>query len=545
MELRQSRSSGVTQGDFLKTHNFLQPLEGGPENSAKEDNTVDINLKLPSAAPSTRVVEHVRPGGIGTYSISCLPYTTQKVPKSEANDLPVVSVTSNDINDSNCSIYYTGGSFMLLDESTTKKGHPRTTKKGHPRMENLGNINLEKDPAKVAQWPSDWPSQSSFNHCSSVSLLTSSQDHRVAAHKNQSFMEMLKSAKRSYSMEEEDEEDLSIKQEPSTCQKGDLRVKVDGNNSDQKANTPRSKHSATEQRRRCKINDRQKILEYIGTMFAVRRFQMLRGLIPENDQKKDKASFLLEVIEYIQYLQEKVNRYEGPYPGSNSEPAKLYPQNDNHMSNGAVAQPLAANSVTNPVLLGSAKLNEKGMAFTSNIPRNAHTQVGCNMINSIDFKTVNALSGSTTKAGPVSFPLQSHVYTPPISSCAVTQPPAKIPQLELWQCRTSECVPSATDVKLNDQELSLDGGSINISTIYSQGLLNTLTCALQNSGVDLSRASIAVQVDVGKRADNRQCTPDFIVKSGETPSNDTSVLRGRVGGISNESDHAFKKLKTG
>lgn len=37
---------------------------------------------------------------------------------------------------------------------------------------------------------------------------------------------------------------------------GELRVKVDGKSTDQKANTPRSKHSATEQRRRSKINDR-------------------------------------------------------------------------------------------------------------------------------------------------------------------------------------------------------------------------------------------------------------------------------------------------
>lgn len=33
-------------------------------------------------------------------------------------------------------------------------------------------------------------------------------------------------------------------------------MKVDGKSTDQKPNTPRSKHSATEQRRRSKINDR-------------------------------------------------------------------------------------------------------------------------------------------------------------------------------------------------------------------------------------------------------------------------------------------------
>ena len=38
---------------------------------------------------------------------------------------------------------------------------------------------------------------------------------------------------------------------------GEIRVKVSGQSSDQKPITPRSKHSATEQRRRCKINDRQ------------------------------------------------------------------------------------------------------------------------------------------------------------------------------------------------------------------------------------------------------------------------------------------------
>ena len=83
---------------------------------------------------------------------------------------------------------------------------------------------------------------------------------------------------------------------------------------------------------------------------------MLRGLIPHGDQKRDKASFLLEVhnmskcydlfslinlvvvaetwlfqpfcpqvIEYIQFLQDKVQKYEGPFHGWNNEPPKLMP----------------------------------------------------------------------------------------------------------------------------------------------------------------------------------------------------------------------------
>ncbi|CAH8355092.1 unnamed protein product [Eruca vesicaria subsp. sativa] len=67
-----------------------------------------------------------------------------------------------------------------------------------------------------------------------------------------------------------------------------------------KSKTPRSKHSATEQRRRSKIND---------------RFQMLRQLIPNSDQKRDKASLPLEVNEYIHFLG-KVDKHKVvPYQG--------------------------------------------------------------------------------------------------------------------------------------------------------------------------------------------------------------------------------------
>jgi hypothetical protein len=104
--------------------------------------------------------------------------------------------------------------------------------------------------------------------------------------KSQSFMDMIRSAKGSSQEDDlDDEEDFIMKKESSSTSQShrvDLRVKADvrGSPNDQKLNTPRSKHSATEQRRRSKIND---------------RFQMLRQLIPNSDQKRDKASFLLEV----------------------------------------------------------------------------------------------------------------------------------------------------------------------------------------------------------------------------------------------------------
>ncbi|KAG2661225.1 hypothetical protein PVAP13_1KG489900 [Panicum virgatum] len=81
-----------------------------------------------------------------------------------------------------------------------------------------------------------------------------------------------------------------------------------GSSGDQGPSTPRSKHSATEQRRRTKIND---------------RLEILRELLPHGDQKRDKASFLLEVIEYIRFLQEKVQKYESAHPQKNHEDSSM------------------------------------------------------------------------------------------------------------------------------------------------------------------------------------------------------------------------------
>uniref|UniRef100_A0A0A9CQH2 Uncharacterized protein n=1 Tax=Arundo donax TaxID=35708 RepID=A0A0A9CQH2_ARUDO len=56
---------------------------------------------------------------------------------------------------------------------------------------------------------------------------------------------------------------------------------------------------------------------------------------------------------------------------------------------------------------------------------------------------------------------------------------------------------------LNNPELAIDEGTISLSSQYSQGLLSTLNHALEYSGIDLSQASISVQINLGKRASKR------------------------------------------
>ncbi|KAA8542354.1 hypothetical protein F0562_023510 [Nyssa sinensis] len=253
-----------SQGGYLKTRDFLQ-LEQGGRNNGKEESTVEKTTSEkplpPAPAPS---VERLLPGGIGTYKS-----VVQKGKTGKEN---------------------IAGDSHVIRDAGMKIGGQWTTSE------------------RLSQ-----SSSNSLRNSTPFSSLSSSQPSSVQ--KNQSLMNIIKTAKGTHEEEDDDEDDFDLKKEPSSHYKGNLTVKVDGKSTDQKANTPRSKHSATEQRRRSKIND---------------RFQMLRELIPHSDQKRDKASFLLEVIEYIQVLQEKVHKYEGSYQGWNHDPAKLMPWRNNH-----------------------------------------------------------------------------------------------------------------------------------------------------------------------------------------------------------------------
>ncbi|XP_062158437.1 transcription factor BIM1 isoform X2 [Alnus glutinosa] len=407
---------------------------------------------------------------------------------------------------------------------------------------------------KLGQWtPSERPSQSSTsnsnsnnnnnnNHRNSFSSLSSSQ---ATGQKNKSFMEMIQSAKVGNAEEDDldDEEEFVLKKEPSTtvttAHRGELRVKVDGKSSDQKANTPRSKHSATEQRRRSKIND---------------RFQMLRELIPHSEQKRDKASFLLEVIEYIQFLQEKVQKYEGSYQGWNHEPEKLMPWRNNHRpTESYVDQSRVINSGSAPALVFAEKFDEKNICVSPTIAGSAQHPVESDVSTVTTFKQMDHHPGITKKAMPFPMPLQSNFFTPVRTSAAVPELPPKLvsdgkdipsqPQPQLCQMRACTTDGTATSDKLKEQELTVEGGTISISSVYSQGLLSTLTQALQSSGVDLSQASISVQIELGKRSNGRVSGSPSIVKDKHVPASNHGTTRSRL--VSAEdSEKALKKLKT-
>ncbi|KAL3512402.1 hypothetical protein ACH5RR_025119 [Cinchona calisaya] len=522
------------QGGFLKTHDFLQPLEQGNKNVTKEEDEVEVKdvEKSPPAAPPPSNVEHLLPGGIGTYSIT---YFNQRFPKPEGGSAYMMaqSSTANNINDenSNCSSY-TGSGFTLWDESAVKKG--KTGKENNAEDRTV----LREAGANVGagQWrtSSEPPSQSFSNYKHNATTLSSlSSSQPSSAQRNHSFVNMITSANSFQEEDDEEEEEFVIKKEPSSHPKGNLSVKVDGKNNDQKPNTPRSKHSATEQRRRSKIND---------------RFQKLREIIPHGDQKRDKASFLLEVIEYIQFLQEKVQKHE--YPGWNQEPSKLMPWRNPRAPEDFINSNHATNIGSNP-LIHAAQFNESKVCNSPVLPMNGQHLVESDKSSGAAFREKGHQPELTNKAAAVPMQLRPSIFPfGGTSSASVSMPVSDLDkstaqlQPQFWPGGTFTADSNVTD-KLKERELTIESGTINISSIYSQRLLSTLTQALHSSGIDLSQANISVQIDLGKRANDRVNSSASVIKDVDVPISNQAMPRSIITSTGEESPgQPLKRLKT-
>lgn len=501
--LQQDPTPSPSSGGYLKTHDFLKPLERGGKTEEA------------TAAPSG---EHVLPGGIGTYSISHISYFNPKAPKPEGEMFTVGqgSVSTHEKNDenSNCSSF-SGSGFALWEESGAKKGR---TGKETAGESGVGMVSPWATSREIAS------NSATSNHRNSFTSRSSSQPSILQ--KSSSFVEMMKSANCGTQDDDfDDDEDFGVKKESSTTttihNNGGLSVKVDGKSAsgpDQKANTPRSKHSATEQRRRSKIND---------------RFQMLREIIPNSDQKRDKASFLLEVVEYIQFLQDKVNKYEESYPGWNHEPAKLTLwENNQRTVENHVEQSQAGNRRLSPTLAFSSKINEKNISVPPTLPGTAQTPAESNISPATPFK------GPVTTNQPMPFPgsLQSNFFNSPQSIGAAAQLPLRLASSDA-EINAYTSNGAVLSDKLKEQGLTIESGTINLSSHYSQRLLNTLTKALQSCGVDLSKAGISVQIELGKQ------TPS-IHKDNDVGAINQGMTRSRVS-CSENSDKVLKKQKTG
>lgn len=336
----------------------------------------------------------------------------------------------------------------------------------------------------------------------------------------------MKSSKGHQEEEEEDYEDFGAKKDNTASS----NTSKDGKSSD-KANATRSKHSVTEQRRRSKINE---------------RFQILRDLIPNSDQKRDTASFLLEVIEYVQYLQEKVHKYEGSYQGWNAEPTKLMPWRNSHWRVPNFGQPPIVKSDSGQAPSFPVRFDENvsvapALHTTPQNPARSDPSgdVNCNLIDS----QPELVSKTTVMPMPMSMPMPLPIPVQASMPVPIRQVDGTFshPTLQGSLCNVQSADCPVTGDANQQEELTVEGGTISISSVYSQGLLNSLTQALQNSGVDLSQATISVQVDLGKRA-NRGLTS--IGKDQQEGGGGGGGFQDFSNGEKSSSDQAQKRLKT-
>lgn len=504
------------QGGYLKTHDFLQPLEQAEKTLRREETKVEVATveKPPPPVAATPSGEHLLPGGIGTFSIS---YLHQRVPKPEASLFSVAQASSTDRNDenSNCSSY-TGSGFTLWDESAVNKGKTGKENSGGDRHI-LRGVNTGRVQPTTSL---EWQSQSSSNHKHNTTALSSlSSAQQSPPLKSQSFLHMITSAKSAQDDDDDDEEDFVIKKETESHPRGNLSVKVDGKGNNQKPSTPRSKHSATEQRRRSKIND---------------RFQMLRGIIPNSDQKRDKASFLLEVIEYIHFLQEKVHKYEESYQGWDNETLKLPLSKYHRTTHGISNHPQCTINASGAALTYAGKFDDSTMRISSTNPVNVQ-KLESN-ISTTGLKENGQQPGLRNK--PTTLPMHPNTFSTKLIPDSDKLESKSHSQFSLSRSHMTDYA------NPKSQELSIESGTISISSAYSQGLLNTLTQALQKSGVDLTQASISVQIDLGKRANGRVNSSSSTIKGDDVSTSNQLIPKSGVTITREELDHAFKRRKT-
>ncbi|KAL6858870.1 hypothetical protein ACP4OV_017872 [Aristida adscensionis] len=415
--LQESKKAPPSQGFFLKTHDFLQPLE---------------QPSPPPAADNSSSKRHPQPGGVGAFSIT----DAAAAVKQEQQQQPP---------------------FALWGQPADPRGNPWAL----PFAARCVAV-ASAGPRPLQQHP---PPESKRG--------------------GGGFMDAGSGSSGGAGFDDDDGH--AARREVSSSLK-DLTVRVDTKGgscsgsagTDQLPNTPRSKHSATEQRRRSKIND---------------RFQILREILPQNDQKRDKASFLLEVIEYIRFLQEKVQKYEVSYPEWNQENAKIMPwsniyyrsvwknaQNKDEINGDPTSDPSQVMKSGPPGCPFPGKPEDSNNASALETALAAQERTEINPKGCVSYKETGAPSNVANKVA--------------------SQQPAQVTK----SSAAEDCAVNSEVV--NNPELAVDEGTISLSSQYSQGLLATLNHALQNSGIDLSQASISVQINLGKRAIKRPAPVD-------------------------------------
>ncbi|ONI18930.1 hypothetical protein PRUPE_3G248100 [Prunus persica] len=179
---------------------------------------------------------------------------------------------------------------------------------------------------------------------------------------------------------------------------------------------------------------------------------------------------------------------------------------------------------------------------------NTQNSVESDLGSGVVYKALDHIPGLATRSVPNV--QQQNIFDPIGSVGLPTQPLQESisdaenmtsnPPYQLWQGITST---TASDDKLKKQDENSGSGSI--SSAYSQGVLNNLTQALQSSGVDLSQASISVQINVGSRVDSGLTSMASSSKAQLNQSLNNQMTQTQVSSCDEDFEPAHKRFRTG
>lgn len=137
---------------------------------------------------------------------------------------------------------------------------------------------------------------------------------------------------------------------------------------------------------------------------------------------------------------------------------------------------------SDPAVAFAGKFEEKNICVSPTIPGSVQNPVDSDTSTATTFKALDQHTSITNKGMPVPMLLQPNFFSSVRSGGAVPQVQSRLlsdaehisshPQSQL--CPTRSCTsidgPVADD-KLKEQELTIEGGTISISSAYSRGLV--------------------------------------------------------------------------
>ena len=157
----------------------------------------------------------------------------------------------------------------------------------------------------------------------------------------------------------------------------------------------------------------------------------------------------------------------------------LKQRNNHRPAESYVDQSRGVNSASAPALVFAGKFDEKNICVSPTIAGSAQNPVESDISTATTFKQMDNHPMITNKGIPFPMSLQPNVFTPVRISGAVPQLPPKLasdaenisshPQPQLCQLRSCPTDGGTTSDKPKEQDLTVEGGTISISSVYSQG----------------------------------------------------------------------------